>query len=156
MFTDAQNSRLESRIERSAGCWLWTGRVAQDGYGRIRIAKREYVASRAAYLRWKGPIPCGLWVLHKCDTPRCCNPEHLFLGTHADNMADMKAKGRWNGPRGEAVKNRVRLTEAQAREVLISADRDAALARRHGVSGYCIWAIRNGRTWKHLPRPGAS
>lgn len=156
MFTPAQTARLERRIDRGNACWIWTGRIGKDGYGRIRIAKREYVASRAAYLRWKGPIPDGLWVLHTCDNPRCCNPDHLFLGTHADNMADMKAKGRWNGPRGEAVTNRVRLTEVQVRYVLKSGESTRELATEFAVSQYCIWAIRNGRTWKHIPRGVAS
>jgi hypothetical protein len=90
-----------ARIERfaipvpEAGCWLWTGRRATAGYGVITGPHQQKIgAHRAAFEAFIGPIPDGLLVCHKCDTPACCNPQHLFLGTHKDNMQDMALKGR--------------------------------------------------------------
>ena len=79
-----------------SGCWIWTGGIDKDGYGRGFRAEgsRKPGAHCFAYERTYGAIPLGLFVLHSCDNPRCVNPEHLSLGTHADNMADMMRKGR--------------------------------------------------------------
>lgn len=76
-----------------AGCWLWTASTAK-GYGQIRIGGKSTSTHRAAYEAFKGPIPTGLHVCHRCDTPICINPDHLFLGTPRDNAQDKVAKGR--------------------------------------------------------------
>lgn len=76
------------------GCWLWAGSCDTPGYGQCRVAGRSLGAHRAAWAFAHGPIPAGLWVLHRCDTPACCNPAHLFLGTSLDNVRDRDAKGR--------------------------------------------------------------
>lgn len=75
-------------------CILWTGAIASNGYGKRQLHGRTVGAHRAAWEEAHGPIPDGLFVLHRCDNPPCCNVEHLFLGTHADNMRDMARKGR--------------------------------------------------------------
>lgn len=90
---------FERRIKRvKSGCWLWVGQLMPSGYGvfRHRDMKRD-LAHRAAWILYKGPIG-RLYVCHKCDTPSCANPDHLFLGTAADNAADAKAKGRLKNP----------------------------------------------------------
>jgi hypothetical protein len=82
------------RIDPRTQCWLWTGSRNAQGYGNISHEGRHLVAHRLAWLLWRGPIDVDIKVLHRCDTPPCCNPDHLFLGTQADNVADMVAKGR--------------------------------------------------------------
>lgn len=84
--------------EPNSGCWLWSGawngKWNVCGYGRFNIDGVMRQAHRWAYEHFRGPIPDGLFACHKCDTPPCVNPDHLFLGTAVDNMADMIRKGR--------------------------------------------------------------
>lgn len=77
--------------EPNSGCWLWLG-TTSNGYGRIDHGGKTLRAHRASYEEFVGPIPKGFCVLHRCDTPCCVNPEHLFLGTQQDNMSDKAAK----------------------------------------------------------------
>lgn len=90
--------RLEAKCmpEPNTGCWIWLGSANSEG--RAQMGSRT--AARVSYAAYKGPIPEGLSVLHRCDEPICVNPDHLFLGTHTDNMRDMsrKGRGRWNVP----------------------------------------------------------
>ena len=87
---------LMSMIDTSGECWPWKGHLSDKGYGVWETAnpRRRMYAHRTAYELLVGSVPDGLQVLHACDNPPCCRPDHLWLGTHADNMADMKAKGR--------------------------------------------------------------
>lgn len=95
------NTRLMARVVvNSSGCWLWTGYCIPQGYGRLSVNNKPTLAHRAMYKLHKGDIPSDLQVLHKCDVRNCLNPDHLFLGTVQDNMADKVAKGRQ--VRGEA------------------------------------------------------
>lgn len=77
-----------------AGCWLWTGGLWGNGYGRFSLNGKQSLAHRISWLFNNGVIPQGTLVLHKCDVKSCVNPSHLFLGSHADNTADMYSKGR--------------------------------------------------------------
>ena len=76
-------------------CWIWLGTYSSNGYSSVTVNGRGTTAYRLSWLIHSGEIPDNLFVLHKCDNPKCVNPTHLFLGTHGDNMRDMFAKGRW-------------------------------------------------------------
>lgn len=87
--------RFEEKVSRSDdGCWLWRGVVAVNGYGTIGVNGKTVYAHRLSYEINIGEIPTGKYVLHRCDVRNCVNPAHLFLGTHKENMVDMKNKGR--------------------------------------------------------------
>lgn len=89
--------RFWPKVEKTEGCWLWRGTIGASGYGKIRATGPSRAMLTAHRVSWElayGPIPEGLWALHKCDIRPCVRPDHLFLGTRQDNMDDAKAKGR--------------------------------------------------------------
>lgn len=133
-------------------CWEWAGSLNDGGYGFV-ISKGRYVmAHRVSWELANGPIPTGMKICHRCDNRRCINPHHLFLGTDADNVADMDAKGRRTVLRGE--KNGfAKLTDADAAK--IKADLNAGrslsdISQIFNVSKSTVSLIRRGRTWKHV------
>ena len=96
--TVEEGFREKYRVDPDTGCWLWTRALNQKGYGNFHDGQRVVGAHRFSYELHKGPIPPGMFVCHSCDTPACCNPDHLWLGTCADNMLDASVKNRT--PRG--------------------------------------------------------
>lgn len=91
----ALTERFWAKVNKTDGCWLWTGCIWPGGYGRFSVGRRKrYRAHRIAWVLTHGSIPDELDALHKCDTPLCVRPDHLFLGTHDDNMKDCASKGR--------------------------------------------------------------
>ncbi|AER50284.1 endonuclease [Mycobacterium phage Jeffabunny] len=87
--------RLNARlVEDENGCWIFQTGKKRPWHGLIKVAGRVLYAHRVAYELWVGEIPDGLCVCHECDVPKCCNPNHLFLGTRAENNTDRNAKGR--------------------------------------------------------------
>lgn len=136
------------------GCWLWRGHVTKFGYGVVSYKGKTVRVHRASWEKYRGPIPAGLDVLHKCDVRHCFNPDCLFLGSDADNVADMDAKGRRYVLRGEENGYSV-LTEDQVADILSrprvwGSGRD--LAAEFNVSQSTISLIRLGKVWAHVER----
>ncbi len=134
------------------GCWKWNGGVDTRGYGHLSWNGRTARAHRLAYQLMVGPIPRGtghhgICVRHSCDNKLCCNPEHLVLGTHADNMNDMKERGGRKGIGCGADNGRAKLSIAQV--IAIRADHrgKVRLSREYGVSPAQIQRIRAGKQW---------
>jgi hypothetical protein len=90
--------RFWLRVQKGRSCWEWTGVRNPQGYGVMRVGESNMQAHRVAWEVANGPIPVGLNALHRCDNPGCVRPDHLWLGTLADNNADMRAKGRHSWP----------------------------------------------------------
>lgn len=132
-----------------AKCWNWVGYILQSGYGQFAIKYKKARAHRVAFLLGTGKQPGRKLVCHRCDNPLCCNPKHLFLGTSADNSADMAMKGR--AVRQLGVKHgHAKLTESQVRFIRKSKLPAPDLASRFGVSFSLICMIRRGTIWRHL------
>ncbi len=147
--------RVEQQTEAAGDCAIFTGHKNEDGYGRIYDgdAGKLVFVHRAVWEREHGPIPKGKKVLHRCDVPACINQDHLFLGTQADNIRDMDAKGRRRVLRGSEQGMSI-LTEADIpiiRSCLAYGDTCAAIARSYGVSEGMIRHIKKGRAWTHVP-----
>lgn len=138
--------------EPNSGCWLWVGGVGKRGYGRFCWeGDNEFKAHRASWILNCGPISNDLHVLHKCDTPICVNPNHLFLGTQADNMADMIAKGRdRKKPLIGSRHNMAKLTEHQIADIRSDMRSQRRIASEHRVSQSAIQCIKSGKTWRHV------
>ena len=139
--------------EPNTGCWLWMGDMSSFGYGVARFGsegRRRVAAHRRAYQFAVGPTPEGLDVCHRCDNRACVNPGHLFLGTRAENLADMVAKGR--SARGEKH-HAAKLTAKQVQEIrrdMAGSGIPFVLAARFGVSVATIHDIAERRSWPHV------
>lgn len=144
-------------VDKSAGataCWPWTDlRRMRKGYGSFETNGTTIGAHRYAWELTNGPIPDGLWVLHRCDNPPCCNPSHLFLGTNSDNVADRKAKGRTKNGKRRKPYRRVLTSEsvAEIRKLIADGASCTSIASKYDVSRNCIDSIKNGRTWNDRP-----
>lgn len=140
-----------SRVNKDTptGCWEYTGARDKWGYGDIRYLKKHVQAHRLSWRLLKGE-PGELDVLHKCHNPPCCNPDHLYLGTDADNIRDKVEAGRHDF--GERC-GRSKLKEVQVIEIkgkLAAGVTQRALAAEYGVAQTTIAGISIGRSWKHL------
>ena len=140
----------------ASGCILWVGASLEDGYGvlvRDWPERGNIVASRFSYEYFVGPVPDGLWVLHRCDNPQCVNPVHLFLGTHADNVADMMAKGRHRAGPLESKFTESLVTELRTRHTAGEPMRVlcAEFSERLGVRRSYVWLVLRRKIWKNVP-----
>jgi len=132
-------------------CWEWIASKIPAGYGQIHNNGTMLRAHRVAWELMRGPIPKGLCLLHHCDNRACVNPNHLFLGTKADNMADMEAKGRRRSapPRGVNSPN-AKLTNEKVRAIRLSTLPQRVLAKMHGVHQSTIWTVKHRKSWSWL------
>jgi hypothetical protein len=152
--------RLLSNIRiDEAGCWVWTRGKVRTGHGLITVGGASERVHRIAYEEFVGPIPNGLQILHSCDNASCINPDHLRPGTHRENMADMKERGRaakgannhFGKVKYEGEGNaRSKLTAEAVMDIRTSGLSSLDLAAKHGVSFQAVQHARAGRTWKHL------
>lgn len=176
-FTPTVALRFWSKVFKSqqpSECWVWMGARNHKGYGRFSTSHQHtFQSHRIAWMLCNGPIPAGMCVCHHCDNPPCCNPAHLFIGTVADNQADMKRKGRATGPKNpvrgsghyahqhpELVLRGSKCGMAKLSESLVSEIRDRyssrtvsmyQLGREYGVARTLIGMIIHRKIWRHVP-----
>jgi hypothetical protein len=137
-----------AKVKKSDDCWEWTAKRNNKGYGLFRTKPKHTwtftTASRIAYELTYGPIPKGKWVLHTCDNRGCVRPDHLFLGTHSDNMRDMRNKGR-GGTQILVSSDVIKIRRLRAKGIP-----RAIVATQFGVSIATVKNITMGKTWKHI------
>ena len=118
---------------------MWTSSLSKGGYGGFSLNGKTIFAHRASWILNKGKIPKGLHVCHKCDRPACVNPEHLFLGTHTENMIDMIRKGR----HGYSVLSKEKVKEIK--RMYTEGEKQVSIAKKFNVSRQLIWSIIHKR-----------
>lgn len=155
-----------ARVDTAGECWTWTAGRSKQGYGWFSCQAVRWAAHRFSWVLHFGPIPPGIDVLHSCDNPPCVRPDHLFLGTDADNAADKESKGRGNHPSGLRHGSRTRPdrvlrgerhpgAKLTAPDVMVIRRRYAAggvsqqlLAREFGVARSTVCAVVRGEHWR--------
>lgn len=162
-MTPEQEARFWSHVDKSGGCWLWTGACKPHGYGQFTARgtgrPKVRLAHRTAWELVHGRIPPGLGVCHNCpggDNPACCNPAHLFLGTQKDNLVDCKRKGRTS--RGALRPNAVLSAEIVAKARTQYARGTTSyrlLALEYGIAADTIRSAIHGKSWAHITDPPA-
>jgi hypothetical protein len=144
--------RFEKKFLVTPGCWLWQ-KGKRNGYGQFDLKGKTVSPHRASYEFYVGKIPDGLRVLHKCDNPPCVNPDHLFLGTDRDNVADCIKKGRAKRLRFLGGENgRAKLTQESALKIRADKRKLIEIAADYGVTSTTVCDIKAGRRWKHIDR----
>jgi hypothetical protein len=147
--------------EPMSGCWIWIGNDKSAEYGRIKVDGKPWIASRYSYATNVGPIPEGMCVCHKCDTPACVNPDHLFLGTHQENNSDKVKKNRQahgsalaalqrNDLRWGSKNGNSKLSQQQIEQIRSDVRPQRIIAKDHGVSQTTVHHIKIGRTWRKV------
>ena len=148
----SKQQKLWRNVDVKPGqCWNWIAGKTKAGYGLGVFARERFYAHRYSWeLANEQPIPEGLFVLHKCDNPACVNPDHLFIGTQADNMADKARKGRQT--RGE-THGKAKLTDTDVVEIRAArqgGESCRSIARRTGMSHQQISCVTRGKSWSHI------
>ena len=133
----AENIEQSSMPEPNSGCWLWMKKSSRRGYGVFIISQyKQILAHRASWMAYRGVIPDGIFVCHKCDNPCCVNPYHLFLGTALDNAQDMLRKGRGNKASGER-NGKAKLSSAQVAAIRSDPRSSPPVARESNGRNLC-------------------
>ena len=150
--------RFLQRVVKTSGCWNWTGPISgSNGRGQFRMDNKPMVASRAAWIIFRGEIPKDsisgktMFVCHSCDNPICVNPAHLFLGNNQDNVNDkmQKCRHRYGISLGASHGN-AKLDEAKVRYIRESGLGSTELAKQLELSQSTVWAVLKKKTWKHV------
>ncbi len=134
--------------EPYSGCWIWTSTTDQLGYGHFYLNGAAF-SHRVSWTIYRGEIPKGMNVCHKCDTPSCVNPDHLFLGTDADNIRDAVRKGRWSDARGEAHGNS-KLTNEQVTAIRNDPRIYDEIKADYGIARSHVCRIKRRQAWSHI------
>lgn len=143
-FERLKNSYNKFVIKKE-GCWSWNGSLAGGGYGCLRYLDKPMAAHRVSWILHKGSIPEKMHVLHACDVKICSNPDHLFLGSHRDNMRDMRSKG--------YHKQYSKLNTSQVKEIkeLLKTElTQKEIAQKYNVNFVTIHDIKHNKTWKTI------
>lgn len=150
-LTPKQLISFNEKVKKTQTCWLWTRAKTDKGYGNTSLGKHNYhPAHRISWTIHKGKIPNGLWVLHKCDVRSCVNPDHLYLGTHEDNMRDMSARNRHYDCAGEkhpkAILNWKKVHQLR-KEYSLGKLGCIRLSRKYGITPSGIYLIIANINW---------
>ena len=143
---------MNSAIDTNTDCWIFIGNRVKNGYGQICINGKIGIAHRHSYVAFKGDIPGGLLVCHKCDNPSCVNPEHLFIGTHQDNSDDKIKKGRHNAAKGEKhYKSKLSATDViNIRSMAKDGLTENEIAKKFNIGRGAVSSIKRRQCWKHI------
>jgi len=153
-WNDELRRRFWRNVQKGADCWEWTAGLFGNGYGQFRAGARKVRAHRAVYEMECGPIPVGVFVCHHCDNRKCVRPEHLFLGTAADNAHDRDNKGRARAigtPQPGESNPAAKMKQADVSEIRALHDAgfsQRCIARRFRISQAQVANIIHGRCWR--------
>lgn len=145
--------RFWAKVRKGEGCWEWTATRIRSGYGHVRVGRRLSLAHRVSWEIHFGAIPDGLCVLHHCDNPPCVRPDHLFLGTVADNSADMVVKGRQCRGEHRPAARLAADDVACARALNRAGASQHSLARAFGISHTSMRRALLGTKWRSVEAP---
>ena len=140
------------QVQGLEDCWEWKGKIQSNGYGAFSSGRNYGISEKASRASWeltRGLIPDNLCVLHSCDNRRCCNPLHLRLGTHQENMVDRdQRRGTYQASGDKHGKSK--LTSEMVRMIRLDLRTNRAIAREYGLTPSAISKVRLGHTWRRI------
>ena len=143
--------RFNEKVSISdSGCWMWIAATDANGYGKFGIGRKAFYAHRVSWEIHNGPIPEGMFICHRCDTPGCVNPSHLFIGTQSDNMRDCAEKGRAvdnSGEKSPAAK----LNANDVLEIRAASGTHREIASKYHINHSQVTRIKGRKLWASVP-----